>query len=1108
MDFRLLGPLEVESGGQLVRIRGAKERALLALLLFRANRLVSRDLLIDELWGERPPATARHTLEAYVSRLRRALAAGGNGALLESQSGGYRICVEGDQLDVLQFERLLEEGRSALASGAPEEAEEKLAAALALWRGPVLADLAFEPFAEAEAEARRLEELRLAGVEARLEAALALGRDAELVGELQALVAEHPLRERLRAQLMLALYRSGRQADALAVYRDGRRLLVDELGIEPSRKLQELERAILRQEPQLQSPAPAPEAMPAAPPRPLPRARPALARPGLLVAAAAGAAIVVAVAIVVVGERGGLGEIRIAQDGVAWLDPAGGRMVRASVTSTGSAPRGVAAGDGAVWTLDAVEGLALRLDRRSGAVVQTLRIGTDAGGVAVGGGSAWVTSSSDASVVRIDLKTNEIVQRIPVGNSPTGIAYGFGSVWVAAAGERTVARLGARTGRRTARVPTGFPGTGVAVGAGFVWTTHASAASVSQIDPQTNEVVRTIPVGNGPTAIAAAGGAVWVANSLDGTASRLDPRTGTVTATVAVGQEPVGIASAGDSVWVANEASATLVGVDAKTARLIRTVPLGAEPRGLAAAGGLLAVPVRATAGDHRGGVLRVAKAEWFDSIDPALAYTTASWEMLSLTNDGLVSFRRVGGPEGATLVPGLAEALPTGTASRTTYTFRLRPQLRYSTGERVRASDVRRSLERLFRLRSPRLDFYTGLVGGAGCLARPARCDLSRGVRTNDVTRTVTFHLARPDPEFLYKLALPLASLLPPSTPMRPADARPLAATGPYLLRHYRSAGGGASFELVRNPMFHPYSSRPAGYPDRIVFTHVAPRPRPLARAVHLVQLGRLDIAEPLLGENLAELRARYTSRLHLVQQPGTIFVLLNLQRPPFDRLAVRRALNYAADRPAASRSPTAEPTCQLLPPSFPAYRPYCPYTLGAGPGWRGPDLRRARELVDETGTRGMRVTVWMGEGWPTDRALAVVVRALRRLGYHADGRVVPTQTIHARRHRIQAAVWGWIADYPTPSTFFTVLRCQTGGEALSCASGLERTITRLTELQATNPARADTEWAALDRQVVDRALAVPLYNPRGYIFVSDRVRNFQDHLVYSTLLEQVRVR
>lgn len=250
MHFRLLGPLEVRGSNGLLRIKSAKERALLGVLLVRANQLVSRDLLIDELWGEHPPTTAKHTLEVHVSRLRRALAVGGNGSMIESSPGGYWIRVAEDDLDVLRFERLLKEGRSELDAGALEKAEQTLEAALALWRGQALVDLADEPFSEAEAQ--RLEELRLAALEARLEVALRLGRHAELVGELQSQVADHPHHERLRAQLMLALYRSGRQADALATYREGRCRLVDELGIEPSREHRELEQGILRQDPTLE----------------------------------------------------------------------------------------------------------------------------------------------------------------------------------------------------------------------------------------------------------------------------------------------------------------------------------------------------------------------------------------------------------------------------------------------------------------------------------------------------------------------------------------------------------------------------------------------------------------------------------------------------------------------------------------------------------------------------------------------------------------------------------------------------------------------------------------------------------------------------------------
>jgi DNA-binding SARP family transcriptional activator len=234
MEFRVLGPLEVVDGDREVPIGGARQRALLVLLLTRANEVVSTDRLIEQLWGETAPRTAGNTLQYYISQLRKALGPD----RIVTRPPGYVLRVEAGELDLARFEVLLDEGH---ADGARE--------ALALWRGQALADVADEPFAQAEVG--RLEELRLMALERRLEADLELGRHAALVPELEGLVAKQPLRERLRALLMLALYRSGRQAEALAAYRDARRTLADDLGLEPGPALQELERAILRQDPAL-----------------------------------------------------------------------------------------------------------------------------------------------------------------------------------------------------------------------------------------------------------------------------------------------------------------------------------------------------------------------------------------------------------------------------------------------------------------------------------------------------------------------------------------------------------------------------------------------------------------------------------------------------------------------------------------------------------------------------------------------------------------------------------------------------------------------------------------------------------------------------------------
>ena len=245
MEFRILGPLEVWHDEASVRIPGVKERALLVLLLLHANEPVPVDRLIDELWGGRPPPTARKSIQVRIAALRRGLGAD----TVQTRGDGYAIVVGHDELDLHRFERLVSEAREQLAAGEPGTATQTLAEGLALWRGSPLADFAYESFAQPAIA--RLEELRLAAVELRNDAELAAGRHGHLVGELEELVASHPLRERLAGQLMLALYRDERQAEALAVYTRLRDHLVTDLGLEPSPALQNLQQAILRQEPDL-----------------------------------------------------------------------------------------------------------------------------------------------------------------------------------------------------------------------------------------------------------------------------------------------------------------------------------------------------------------------------------------------------------------------------------------------------------------------------------------------------------------------------------------------------------------------------------------------------------------------------------------------------------------------------------------------------------------------------------------------------------------------------------------------------------------------------------------------------------------------------------------
>src|SRR5262245_5556307 len=244
MEFRLLGPLEVVEGDRVFVLGGTKQRSLLAVLMLHANEVVSNDRLIAGLWGDRPPATAAKSIQIYVWRLRKEVGTG----RLTTRTPGYVLHVDPSELALARFERLVAEARRA----EPRTAADNLRAALALWRGPPLADLAYEPFAQTEIA--RLEEMRLAALEARIDADLAAGRHSDLVGELEALIATHPLRERLRALVRGARYRAGRQAEALQTYRAARREPADELGLEPSEQLRRLEQSILQQDPGLEAP--------------------------------------------------------------------------------------------------------------------------------------------------------------------------------------------------------------------------------------------------------------------------------------------------------------------------------------------------------------------------------------------------------------------------------------------------------------------------------------------------------------------------------------------------------------------------------------------------------------------------------------------------------------------------------------------------------------------------------------------------------------------------------------------------------------------------------------------------------------------------------------
>jgi peptide/nickel transport system substrate-binding protein len=713
---------------------------------------------------------------------------------------------------------------------------------------------------------------------------------------------------------------------------------------------------------------------------------------------------------------------------------------------------------------------------------------------------------------------NRVVDTIRVGNAPNGIVHADGSIWVANTGDDTLTKIDVTTDRPAKTID--VAATELAVGDGAIWATETAANRVARIDPSTGDV-QPVAVGNGPTGIAFGSGSVWVANNLDGTVTRIDPETNAVVAVTTVGNGPTTVAGGPDGVWVSNQSDGTLVRLDPRTSQVAERVKIGNQLHGLAISDDDVVVGIGQSSASHRGGTLTVRNPAIVESIDTAVAYSTTEWMLLRMTNDGLVAFDETSGPAGARLVPDLAVSLPTPTDRGKTYVFRLRRDIRYSTGETVTASDVRATLERDFAIGG--VPYYDAIVGAARCKQQPRACSLSHGVVANDAARTVTFHLVAPDPDFLYKLALPFAYVLPAGTPAHEVGRDPLPATGPYLIAGYRPQ---RTVEYVRNRYFHEWSkaAQPDGYPDRILFEMVESPDRAVNDVLH----GRADAFGSIGGAPstrvLRTLRTRFASQVHSNTYQRMFALFLNTRVPPFDSIDARRALNYAADRAAAVRvaggPEVAQATCQILPPNFPGYRPYCPYSAGTSPDgtWTDPDLEKARALVAASGTRGMKVTFW---AWAPQASLgAYAVKLLRSLGYRASLKVLSRTRYFAvaddPRTKAQIGFLGWTSDYPSPSGFFDeLLTCASfvPGPGNANASGfcdprIDREIEQAKAAQGTDPSAARRLWQRAERDTVDEAPWVPLVSPKIVDVISKRVGNYQYNPMWQMLIDQLWVR
>jgi DNA-binding SARP family transcriptional activator/DNA-binding beta-propeller fold protein YncE len=556
IEIRLLGPLEALVDGEQVDLGPPQQRTLLALLALHAGNPVRLGAIEDALWDGEQPRSATKLVQTYVSRLRKLLGADS----IHFGLSGY-VLDAGARVDALRFRELVDRG--------------ELEQALALWRGGALNDVP-----ALASDARRLEELRVSAIEERLADDLERGEGAALVAELEQLVANHPTRERLLGQLVLALYRSGRQADALAAYRAGRETLVEALGLDPGPELRELELRILRQDPTL---------MPTVPTAGGPLTR-GPRRWWPLVAAFAVAAVAATAIAITVGSGHAKTTVRIRADTLLELDPTTNRFVGS--TPIGREAAGLDATTDAIWVASGRDRTVSRIDLRTHDVktigephpvsfithddrgniytsgwdfplvtqidphtvqpVRSFAVKTRAVGLTVGGGSLWVVDRLANAVTRIDLAQRRVAETIRTGVNPLAVAFGYGALWVANGDSGTVSviRPGAARPIQVTGIPSPF---GISAGAGGVWVASNGTHSVFRIDPDTHAIVARIDLGT-PTdflsGVSAGPHGIWAIENHH--VVRIDPATDQVATRIRFpsGTEPKAVIATATEVWI------------------------------------------------------------------------------------------------------------------------------------------------------------------------------------------------------------------------------------------------------------------------------------------------------------------------------------------------------------------------------------------------------------------------------------------------------------------------------------------------------------------------------------------------------------------------------
>ncbi|HJX48739.1 MAG TPA: ABC transporter substrate-binding protein [Gaiellaceae bacterium] len=525
-----------------------------------------------------------------------------------------------------------------------------------------------------------------------------------------------------------------------------------------------------------------------------------------------------------------------------------------------------------------------------------------------------------------------------------------------------------------------------------------------------------------------------------------------------------------------------------------------------------------AKSSSHRGGTMKLLAKAAGGTLDPQINYTLQYWQLYQATYDGLLAFEKAGGDAAFTVVPDLAENLPTPTNGGKTWVFKLRKGIKFSNGQPVTVKDVVASFQRIFKVKSPTSGgFYAGIVGAKACLAKPATCTLKGGVVGDAKANTVTINLIAPDPELKYKLAVPHASILPANAPSSDAGTKPIPGTGAYYFASYNP---NKQLVMKRNPYFKVWSklAQPDGYPDQIVQSFGLT----VEAQITAIENNQADwTLEAPPADRLNEMGTKYAKQVYVNTLTAFWYAPMNTRLAPFNNVKARQAVSYAIDRNALVKifggPKLAAPSCQVLPPGFPGHVDYCPYTKNPGATWSAPDVAKAKQLVQQSGTKGAKVTVLSSDD-EVNKAVAVYIQSvLNQIGYKASVKPISNNIfftyVQNTKNKVQINIQQWYQDYPAASDFLYILfGCESfhpGSDssiniAGFCDKKINAQMHAALTLEQTNETAANAAWAKVDKQVTDAAPMATLFTPKHVDFTSTRVGNFTFSKQFYWLVDQ----